>query len=98
MSELTYNVVASAEFKVDVYDGENCDQHKPYIETWCDGDMETEKLDRISLDVSSYPPGTRIKIEVPNCPNCHLDADHQNDEKKCECGFDWKIWAEERYS
>ena len=36
--EIKYNVVAGAEVKADVYCGESCDKHEPYIEAWheCD--------------------------------------------------------------
>lgn len=95
---MDYNIIAGAEIKADVYCGDNCDQHEPYIEAWCEGDMDTTKEEVIVFDVKRWPVGTKIQVQVPCCPNCHLDAEHQNDEGECECGFDWKNWAEEQYS
>jgi hypothetical protein len=97
---MEYNVVATGEVKVDVYCGDSCEEHKPYIETQCEGDMATEQMDDFSFDAKRFPAGTKITVEVPTCPNddCELDAEYQDENKKCECGFDWKVWAEEQYS
>lgn len=101
MSEIEYNVVSGAEIKADVYAGENCDQHEPYIEAWCEGDMGSEEMDEITFDSKRWPVGTKLQVHVPRCPNsdCDADAELQDENGKCtECGFDWKNWAEEQYS
>lgn len=98
MAEIEYNVVASGEVKVDVYGGDKCDEHTPYIEAQHDGDMESERLDEFSFNAKRWPAGTKILVQVPQCPECETDAELQDEQCKCECGFDWKIWAEERYS
>ncbi|MGF1905330.1 hypothetical protein [Aliivibrio salmonicida] len=99
--EIKYNVVAGAEVKADVYSGENCDEHKPYIEAWTEGDEGTETMEELGFHSKRWPVGTVIKIEVPCCPapDCLANAEMQDDKGKCtECGFDWKNWADEQYS
>ncbi len=99
--EIEYNVVAGAEVKADVYCGKNCDQHEAYIEAWCEGDMGSTTMKEISFDSKRWPVGTKIKVEVPCCPNpdCNADAELKDKDGKCsECGFDWVRWAEEQYS
>ena len=95
---MEYHVVASGEVKADVYCGESCDQHEPYIEAQCEGDMDSEKMKDFSFDAKRWPVGTKISIEVPRCPGCEMDAEFQDKHGKCECGFDWKNWADEQYS
>lgn len=66
---------------------------------YCEGDMDSSgPMDEISFDKKRWPVGAKITVEVPCCPNCHLDAEFADDKGKCECGFDWKNWAEEQYS
>lgn len=98
--KIDYNVVSGAEVKANVYCGESCDQHEPYIEVWCEGDMGSETMKEISFDSKRWPVGTKIQVLVPQCPNsdCHADAELQHDGKCTECGFDWKNWADEQYS
>ena len=101
MSEIEYNVVSGAEVKADVYGGDSGNEHVPYIESWCEGDMDTETNKDISFDSKRWPVGTKLTVQVPMCPNpdCYVDAESQDEEGKCsECGFDWKNWAEEQYS
>lgn len=96
-----YNVIAGAEVKANVYCGDSCDKHEPYIEAWCEGDMDSESMKQIVIDSDRWPVGTKIKILIPQCPthDCHVDAEMQDENGKCtECGFDWKNWAEEQYS
>lgn len=95
---MEYNVVATGEVKVDVYCGDSCQEHTPYIETQCEGDMASEQMSDFSFDAKRWPAGTKILVQVPQCPKCEMDAEYQDEHKKCECGFDWKVWAEEQYS
>lgn len=95
---IEYNVVSGAEIKANVYGGDNCNEHMPYIETWCEGDMDTDTAQEISFDVKRWPVGTKLTVKVPCCPECELDAEHQDKQGLCECGFNWKNWAEEQYS
>ncbi|HCG9741824.1 hypothetical protein CGJ08_01505 [Vibrio parahaemolyticus] len=100
MSEITYRTAICGEVKSYVYGGKNCDEHENYIETSSDGDMNSEQMDNFGFDSFRFPAGTKFIIQVPVCPNteCNLDAEFQNKDGKCECGFDWKDWAEKKYS
>lgn len=95
-----YNTTAWGEVKADVYAGDPIgSKHEKYIEMSCEGDMESTREEEISICSSRWPAGTKILIEVPICPKCEdLDAEYQDKNGKCECGFDWKAWAEEQYS
>ncbi|EPM4946599.1 Gp49 family protein [Vibrio cholerae] len=95
---LQYRTSAWAEVKCDVYSGDNCDEHRPYIEATCEGDMDSEVMDEITFSSQRWPVGTKIKVEVPCCPDCHLDVEFKGDDGKCECGFDWVEWVEHKYS
>ncbi|RAW91285.1 MULTISPECIES: hypothetical protein [unclassified Photorhabdus] len=97
-NELKYKTASWGEVKADVYAGENCDAHNPFIEIYCDGDMESDTAGKITFDVQRWPVGTKITVEVPCCPTCGLDAEFQDSAGKCECGFDWRNWAKEQYS
>ncbi|WP_289992113.1 hypothetical protein [Photorhabdus laumondii] len=98
ISKISYKTTAWGEVKADVYSGEKCDEHKPFIEMFCDGDMESDTTNEITFDSKRWPVGTKIRIEVPCCPECNFDAEFQDESGKCECGFDWKNWAEGQYS
>ncbi|MGZ4953561.1 MAG: hypothetical protein ACXV8Q_00495 [Methylobacter sp.] len=85
--------ILRAELKVDCYDGEKCDQHKKYWETYADGDMSSDtSSEPLVLDITQFPPGTKIQVSIPLCPKCTVDVE------MCECGYDWKQWAEEMYA
>ncbi|MDE1493237.1 hypothetical protein [Xenorhabdus bovienii] len=98
ISDITYKTASWGEVKVDIYSGKNSDERRSFIEVFCDGDMESETIDEINFDSNRWPVGTKIRIEIPCCPECGLDAEFQDEEGACECGFDWRNWAEEQYS
>ncbi len=93
---LDYKTIMWAEMKPDVYGGESCDEVIPRLECYCDDDKSSDFVDEITLIAKTYPPGTRIFVEYPCCPNCgqHVEM--------CEidglCDFDWKSWCMEEYS
>jgi hypothetical protein len=99
--DIRYNIIAGVEVKADVYSGENCDETEPYLECWCEGDMDTDTAKEFSFDAKRWPIGTKLIVQVPVCPNidCVADAEFQDEEGKCtECGFDWDNWIGEQYS
>ncbi|EGQ7854350.1 hypothetical protein IBP95_003863 [Vibrio vulnificus] len=100
MKQMQYKAVVWGQVKANVYAGENCDQHERYIEAFADGDMDSANIKAFGFSASRFPAGTKFVIQVPVCPNeqCHLDAEFQSAEGKCECGFDWKNWTENKYS
>lgn len=90
---MRYHEIMRAEVKVDVYDGSTCDQHRKYWNAYGDGDKQDDNFgEDIKLTLEGFPPGTKISITVPCCPECGVQSD------MCDCGFDWKKWAEEQYS
>lgn len=89
----TMRQIMWAEVKVDCYHGANCDQHRPYWYGYADGDKEGGSMPGpVTLDVTSFPPGTKVTISVPVCQQCGETSE------TCSCGFDWRKWAEERYA
>lgn len=100
MSEVSYTVIMWAEMKPDCYDGEKCDQLKARWQCACLGDMGDETdPNPIELNPATFPPGTKITIKVPDCPECGESSDmHKFPPGSCTCGFDWKQWTYEQYS
>jgi hypothetical protein len=94
---LQYRTVQQSEMKPDLYDGPNCDIARP---RWV-ADIEKEGPEEIPgnivLDPSKFPPGTRVLIQVPVCPDCGLDEEFAAD-GRCGCGFDWHAWRDNQYS
>lgn len=109
MKVIEYAEIAWAEMKPYVYGGEQCDQIIPKWYGWFDGDMDGDYSDSFDLDAKGFPPGTKITISVPVCPNCQEKSDHSMfnnfpkegtnfQELKCDCGFDWTNWTYDEYS
>jgi hypothetical protein len=92
-AELKMRQTMWAELKVDCYDGPNCDQHRPYWDGYAEGDKQGGPIgNTITLSAMTFPAGTKVKIFVPACPQCNETSE------TCECGFDWRKWAEEQYA
>ena len=91
MKELRYREIAWATRTVDYYIED--EQETAMWESYFDGDKEggTDK-DDIVLKASTFPPGTKITISMPECPKC------ENTQEMCTCGFDWKAWASGKWS
>lgn len=92
--DLDYEEIAWSERKTDFYSGENCDELRPYWNSYFDGDKESENHDSdIILNANMFPPGTKVIIKVPICPICNQSSE------LCECeNFDWKSWEWGKYS
>ena len=99
---MKYLEVMWATQKPDIYDGSNCDEHRPDWQTneRGSGEVDTGGQGLLELKADCFPAGTKIVISVPMCPNCEESADlgHFAKSKKCDCGFDWKEWTENEYS
>ncbi len=95
-----YKQIGLYEQKVDVYDGDNCEQHKPQWWGFMDGDDGPELgiEDPLEFSLECFPPGTKIVVSVPMCPECELDRACAYDDGVCVCGYDWKNWDEAEYS
>lgn len=69
-----------------------------------EGDEEEGETLKIEIDAASLPPGSRVTIEVPDCPECGDPADIRVDVLSkhtewpaCSCGFNWAEWTREQY-
>lgn len=104
MVEIThYFDVYEAEQHPDVYSGPGCDEHAPCWWAWAAGDKDPEGPIGVALqfDATHFPPGTKVIVQVPCCPDCGEDAryDPVSDTfPNCDCGFSWFEWADARYS
>lgn len=99
---MKYIEVMWAEQYPDIYSGSNCDEIKA---DWCTSELggkegPTGGMNEIGLRADTFPPGTRVTISVPVCPECgessELAFHCKND--RCDCGFDWKSWITDKYS
>ena len=98
---MKYHEIMRAQQAPDVYDGPECDQHRPRWVGSAEGDMDGdgEISDVLELVARTFPPGTKVAVSVPVCPDCETPADaHSDQTDKCECGFDWKEWATNEFS
>ena len=90
------------EMQPDCYGGKNFDEHIPQWWGYCDGDKQDDTTRQsIVFDPKDYPPGTKIVVTSPVCPKC--DEVYENCMVRGyggpnECDFDWKKWAEGKYS
>lgn len=94
MSEIMW-----AEQRPDCYHGDSCDQQKARWFFAAVGDKDTS-LDSgpIILDADRFPPGTKLVISVPCCPECGNPVmSVETPAEPCGCGFDWKDWADGEY-
>lgn len=92
------------------YDGKTCDKQRPRWMTSYpkEGDEEDGEVLQLEMIARQWPPGTRVTIEVPCCPECGEPADMQQpypDERKlrrtwpkCRCGFSWSKWVLDNFS
>lgn len=107
MAEIKRRETMRAEMKPDLYGGASCDQVAS--RWWCfavgdkQGDFEHEPL---KLDARLFPPGTKITITEPVCPDCEEQRAlimptpkvGSAFAAKCQCGFDWDSWTAGQYS
>ena len=90
MTELEYKTTIWAEMKPDLYD-----EARPRFECFCEGDMDSDYVDEITLNSKQLPPGTVILVQQPCCPECGQEVDMCKPDEGCD--FDWDEWCEERY-
>lgn len=95
--KMDYEIISHGSIMVDIYGGEMADEHRPYVSVHTIGD--TEPFEGVEAVISSrvWPVGTVFDVKVPCCPTCQLNATYQDPHGFCECGFDWKVWCEEKY-
>lgn len=103
------DVIFDAEVKADIYQPEG-NPPKKYFHAYAQGDKDASKDEQdIIFRVNQLPPGARITLSYPSCPECgfpRMDKIEFKDggyyitghESKCECGFDWEEWVMSVYS
>lgn len=97
-NKIHYQIVMQAQMEPDLYAGDNCDEVNPRWHATAEGDRDSEYISIVELDAKHFPAGTKVSISVPCCPACGINAYHPRDEQdKCECGFDWPAWTQEKY-
>jgi hypothetical protein len=98
----------AAEMKPDCYGGKTCDKIVPRWWSYANGDMQDDyDYAPLNLDARLFPPGTKISISEPVCPDCGEtrspeypppDKDQPLYAGQCDCGFDWDQWVLDQYS
>ena len=84
--------IMTAELKVDIYCGKNCDEHKNYWNIYAEGDKDSvDESDDLILPLN-LPVGSKVIVTAPICPNCDCL------QEECACGFNWQEWIEQEYS
>ena len=96
-----------AEMKPDCYGGETCDQIAPRWYTYAAGDKEGGyEHEPLELAAHTFPPGTKVIVSEPVCPQCNEVRAHKYPPIKAgptfaakyDCGFDWDAWTEGKYA
>lgn len=91
----------------DCYSGPGYDQLRPRWMTSYpkEGDEEDGETLKLEIPAAMMPPGSRIKIEVPCCPECGEPADMNGEDgdphpewPACHCGFSWAQWARDSFA
>jgi hypothetical protein len=93
---MEYHEIMRAEMSPDVYAGESCDQIKPRWHGHCEGDMDSDYFDLLELDPTQFPPGTKVVVLQPCCPECGQIAEICTLDEYCD--FDWEQWTLSKYS
>lgn len=84
----------------------DCDEDRPRWMTSYPKEGNEEDGETLKLEIPAHlmPPGSRVTIEVPVCPECGDPADMNEPSRgekkfwpKCECGFDWNKCAQENW-
>lgn len=107
MSALPTHATMWFEQSPDCYGGKTCDQIVPRWHCYADGDKDSDyQYEPLRLDARSFPPGTKITVTEPTCPDCgetrslKFPAPKRGSlfMDKCSCGFDWNGWTLDQYS
>ena len=99
--DLVWREIMWAEQTPDVYDGPDCDQHRPLWLVSAEGDKDSPspQSEPLELKAEHFPAGTKVVVSVPGCPNCDEGAGSGHDVgADCECGFSWRRWTGEQFS
>lgn len=97
-----------AEMRPDCYGGDECDQIVPGWRCYASGDKGDAEDGILALELAArtFPPGTKVVISEPTCPQCHelrsaqfpLPVEGPIYRGSCTCGFDWDAWVLNEFS
>ncbi len=101
------------EMKPDCYGGRSFSELRPRWWGYCEGDKEGDFTVDLKLASDTFPPGTVVIVQEPECPKCH-EVPSRSLEKRsfktengdtvtehhwsCGCDFDWRSFALDNYS
>lgn len=95
--ELAYAATQWYEMKPDLYEGDPVGSEiKPRFECFCEGDMQSDFEETVSFSAKDFPPGTKITVELPCCPECGQDV--ETCKELGDCDFDWDNWVAGEYA
>jgi hypothetical protein len=107
MSDIKLQETIRFHMDPDMYGGPECDQMVPRWHCYGVGDKDADhQHEPITLDARRFPPGTRISVKEPMCPQCEETRSPKYPEPatgpvfgdKCRCGFDWANWTANQYA
>jgi len=106
-----HHVIRTDKVVADVYAGEKLDKVEKHFETYCDGDMDSDRhQEDIVFSLKDLPPGAIISVQYPCCPECGVAREDEyktnpgcameiiGHASKCQCDFDWENWVQEEFS
>jgi hypothetical protein len=91
-----FQEVIWGEMSPDVYAGPSCNEVEPRWHLFCEGDMDSDFSEDFALSAKHFPPGTKVSVQQPCCPDCGEIAELCAADDCCE--FDWKAWALSKFS
>jgi len=106
MNDTIYKPMLMSEVVADIY----VEPHSKQFNTFCEGDMmDDTHTDDLIVALQNLPPGAKIVISYPCCPDCGMPREDKYEhssggikiighEETCDCGFDWKEWVEMTYA
>lgn len=108
MAEIARRETQWAVMSPDVYGGNTCDKVEPRWLCEADGDHggADHQTKPLQLSARTFPPGTKVTISEPLCPQCQQlrEPIWPTPKKgpiysgKCGCGFDWDAWVSAEFS
>ncbi len=106
MSDIKTEQVQQSIVTPDIYE----DGHPCHFVSYHEGDMSEDSHSHpVVFNVSDYPSGTTITLNIPTCPDCGevRETNYRTDDNgktavdnhasECECGFDWIAWEDENF-
>ncbi|WP_444893426.1 hypothetical protein ACJJIE_02505 [Microbulbifer sp. TRSA001] len=92
----TFHKVMQFEAAPDIYGEPKCDRIEPKWAATSDGEMGVVcGLNSFDLEAKNFPPGTKVVVSVPCCPECGQEVELCRSDDSCD--FDWDFWVIDTY-